>query len=249
MDKKPSIDLEVIAPISLGILSLVGIGVVLWFGISNNTRVPVEPRPTSTPFRYVLVATEPALTTLTPENTPTSITPISPIILPTDDAQGASTLPPLLTVTPGNALPTRSRTPAPSLTPTIPSILSKVDDTYFELLYEGNWVEQSDVTGAFQETLHISLSVGNTVEFTFVGRQVIVSYQAGPSLGRVAITLDGLTFEVDQANSTTRIVDWVSNILVRGTHTLVIEHLSGGSVNLDSITIPDVATPSPTPSS
>ena len=72
-----------------------------------------------------------------------------------------------------------------------------------------------------------------------------MSYQSGSSLGRISITLDGLIFEVDQSSGVTEIVDWSSAILVKGTHTLVIEHLSGGSVNLDSIIIPDVSTPTP----
>jgi hypothetical protein len=122
-----------------------------------------------------------------------------------------------------------------------------VDDTYFELLYDGDWVAQSDVSDTYQNTLHISFTVGSSVSFTFVGEQVIVSYQSGPSLGGVTITLDGLEFDVDQSSPNTQLVNWTSAILVRGQHTLVLTHENGGSVNLDSITIPNIATPTPTP--
>jgi hypothetical protein len=124
--------------------------------------------------------------------------------------------------------------------------LSKFDDTYFQILYSGDWVSQTNVTDAYQNTLHISFTVGNSASFTFVGEQVILSFQSGPSLGRISITLDGFPFEVDQSSGSTQLVDWQSAILVRGTHTIVITHLSGGSVNIDSITIPDVSTPTPT---
>ena len=121
-----------------------------------------------------------------------------------------------------------------------------MDDTYFELLYSGDWDSQSNVADTYQNTLHISFTVGNSVSFTFVGEQVIVSFQSGPSLGTIEINLDGLLFDVDQSSSNTELVNWASSILIRGTHTLVISHLSGGSVNLDSITIPDISTPTPT---
>jgi hypothetical protein len=139
------------------------------------------------------------------------------------------------------------QTPTPTITQTLASVLSKVDDTYFELLYDGDWVNQSNVNDAYQNTLHISFEVGNSVSYTFTGQQVILSFQAGPSLGTISITLDGLAFEVDQSSSDTELVDWRSAILVRGTHEIEITHLSGGSVNIDSITIPDVSTPTPIP--
>jgi len=137
------------------------------------------------------------------------------------------------------------RTATPTASATLSSVLSKVDDTYFELLYDGDWNAQSNVTDAYQNTLHISFTVGNSVSYTFTGQQVIISFQSGPSLGRISITLDGLQFEIDQSSGNTELVDWQSAILIRGTHTVVIEHISGGSINLDSITIPDVSTPTP----
>jgi hypothetical protein len=113
-------------------------------------------------------------------------------------------------------------------------------------LYDGNWTSQINVTSAYQNTLHISFELENYALFTFVGQQVVISYQTGPSLGEILIDLDGIEFVVSQSNGQTELRNWVSPVLVKGTHEIVIEHLSGGSINLDSISIPDLSTPIPT---
>jgi hypothetical protein len=239
MENKPSFDRDLIWPILLGGLSLIGIGAVFGFGQMSDVRQPASAADTETPFRFIYLGTEPGLSTLTPESTATpepTTTELTPPLITLEPATATEDGPP------PTGLPTRTFT----ATPTIASVLRKVDDTYFEILYDGDWVAQTDVSGAYENTLHISFRVGNSVSFTFTGQQVIVSFQSGPSLGSVIITLDGLQFEVGQSSSTTQLFNWQSAVLVRGTHTIVIEHFSGGSVNLDSITIPDVSTPTPT---
>jgi len=242
MDNKPSFDRDLILPILLGGLSVIGIGVVFMWGRLSNARQAVPAADTETPMRFVYLGTEPGLSTLTPEATNTPVPTVTELVLPPVAFESPSVTNTSIVLPTG--LPPRTATPTPSAT--ISSILSKVDDTYFELLYDGDWVDQSNVTDAYQNTLHISFTVGNSVSYTFTGQQVIISFQSGPSLGRISITLDGLAFEIDQSSGSTELVDWHSAILVRGTHTIVIRHLSGGSVNLDSITIPDVSTPTPT---
>lgn len=239
-DKKPSIDPGLLAPGLLGLLSVVGIAVIFFLVNAEASRPAAEPVSTATQFRFIYLGTEPGLSTLTPQATPTRF------ILETPEEP--ATQAPFLTLPPTqNGRPTQAAVRTPTATPTIPALFLKVDDTYFELLYNGDWVAQSNVTGTEQNTLHISFRVGNSMSFTFVGQQVIVSYQAGPSLGSVRITLDGLEFDVSQAAGQTQLMEWRSPILVRGTHELVIEHLSGGSVNLDAISIPDLSTATPTP--
>jgi hypothetical protein len=238
MENKPSFDRDLIWPILLGGLSLFGIGVVFVFGQMSDARQPASVADTETPFRFVYLGTEPGLSTLTPESTATpepTTTELTPPLITLAPATEAENIPP------STGLPTRTFTASP----TIASVLRKVDDTYFEIIYDGDWVAQTDVSDAYENTLHISFAVGNSASYTFTGQQVIVSFQSGPSLGSVIITLDGLQFEVGQSSGTTQLVSWQSAVLVRGTHTIVIEHFSGGSVNLDSITIPDVATPTP----
>ena len=243
MDNKPAFNRELILPILLGVLSVVGIGLVFVFGRLSDERLAIPAPDTETPFRFAYLGTEPGLSTLTPEATDTPLPTETEIILePVTLAPSANTA--VILPTGQTLLPSRTYTYTPS--PTLASVLSKVDDTYFELLYSGDWDSQSNVADTYQNTLHISFTVGNSVSFTFVGEQVIVSFQSGPSLGTIEINLDGLLFDVDQSSSNTELVNWASSILIRGTHTLVISHLSGGSVNLDSITIPDISTPTPT---
>lgn len=244
MDKKPSFDRELIWPTLLGGLSVIGIGIVFVFVRMSNARDTLPPADTTTPFRFTYLGTEPGLSTLTPENTDTPFPTMTELAF----EPVITTVSPTATVLFPTGLITQPVLPSltPTASPTIASVLSKIDDTYFQLLYNGDWVSQTNVTGTYQNTLHISFEVGNSVSYTFTGQQVIISFESGPSLGRISITLDGLTFEVDQASNTTELVDWRSAILVRGTHTVEIRHLSGGSVNLDSITIPDVSTPTPT---
>jgi hypothetical protein len=140
---------------------------------------------------------------------------------------------------------------ARTATPTRTSTLSPVDVVYDDMdlrfIYEGDWVSQTNVSGAYQNSLHISSTAGNSTLITFVGQQVRVSYQAGPSLGQILINLDGLEVEVDQSNSATQIEEWQSALLVQGTHTLLITHFGGGSVNLDSVIVVLVPTKTPTP--
>jgi len=242
MDNKPSFNRELILPILLGVFSVMGIGFVFVFGRLSDERQAMPAPDTETPFRFVYLGTEPGLSTLTPEATDTPLPTLTELALE-PVTLGPSTVTAAL-LTEQTPLPTRTYTNTPS--PTLASVLSKIDDTYFELLYDGDWSSQSNVSDTYQNTLHISFTVGNSVSFTFVGEQVIVSFQSGPSLGSVSITLDGLQFEVNQSSNNTELVSWSSAVLVRGTHTLVISHLSGGSVNLDSITIPDISTPTPT---
>jgi len=244
MDKKTSFDRDLIWPTLLGGLSVIGIGVVFVFVRMSDTRDALPPADTATPFRFTYLGTEPGLSTLTPENTDTPVPTMTEMafepVITTASSTAAAPLPT------GQFTQTVQPSRTPTASPTIASILSKIDDTYFELLYDGDWVGQTNVTDTYQNTLHISFTVGNSVSYTFTGQQIIVSFQSGPSLGRISITLDGLVFEIDQSSGNTELVYWQSAILVRGTHTLTIEHLSGGSVNLDSLTIPDVSTPTPT---
>ncbi|HEY5728420.1 MAG TPA: hypothetical protein VIS72_00100 [Anaerolineales bacterium] len=236
MEKKSLIDIGVLAPIVLGVLSVAGI-LYIFFGRADVSRATGEPVSTETPFRFIYLGTEPGLSTLTPEPTAT------PMLVETIIATTTSTPTSALT-NPAN--PTQPLARTPTITPTIQAVLKKVDDTYFELLYDGNWDPQSNVTGADQNTLHISSTIGNSVSFTFVGQQIFVAYQGGPSLGSIQITLDGLVLPpVSQSNNQTQLVEWRSPILIMGTHKIVIEHLSGGSINIDSITIPDLSTPVP----
>jgi hypothetical protein len=120
------------------------------------------------------------------------------------------------------------------------------DDTDSHLVYSGTWTNQNNVQGAYQSTLHVSSTLGNLVTFRFIGQEVRLFYQSGPSLGKLRVIVDDREFELDQFDTSTFTSEWVSATLTNGTHTVTIRHAEGGSVNLDEIIVPEV-TPTLTP--
>lgn len=248
MDKKTSLDLSVLTPILIGVFSVIGICAILLIGRYRETRVPPQMTETKTPFKYLYLGTEPGISTLTPENTETPITVDVPNPIETNmdtlDQNGLPTFAGVQTVAPTFS---GARTATPTRTSTLSPTDVVYDDTDLRFIYDGDWFSQSNVSGAYQNSLHISFTVGNSTLLTFVGQQVRVSYQAGPSLGRLLINLDGLEIDVDQSDSTTQFKEWQSALLVQGTHTLLLTHSAGGSVNLDSVAVILIPTKTPTP--
>jgi len=236
METKKTTGLDLLFPIILGTFSIAGILIVLLLGTGNknNQNIPA----TNTSYSFVYLGTEPGISTLTPVNTSTAI------ILSTSTLTQTS----VVTLRPNTSTPSSTSsgptsTVAPTSTATIPFVQSKLDDNSPVLIYSGGWSAETNVGGAHQGTLHVSSTVGNTVNLTFMGQQLTIGYQPASSLGRIMITIDGLSFEVDQSDA--NYSAWSSQLLIVGNHTVIVEHLSGGSVNLDYVTIPDVATVTP----
>lgn len=266
MSNQPAINRELLTPILIGGLSVIGIVAVLMIGRVRNAPAEVALTPSSTPFQYIYLGTEPAITTLVVEGSELSPSeePITeesateaPIILPTAirptttrpttaATTTRSTASTSVILTQPNA--TRTATSTPSRMPTAISSTAAVantyDDTDSRLNYSGSWINQPIVGGAYEETLHISYTVGNSVTFTFTGQEIYLYYLPGPSLGIVTITFDsetlGTTLNQAQGDG-----EWTNDeLLTAGAHTVVITHTSGGSVNIDRIVIP---APTPTP--
>jgi len=241
MDNQPSINRDLLIPIVIAGFSVLGIIVVLLVGRALNSPPEIPATPSATPFQYVYLGTEPAITTPLIEE---SIIPF-----PTDEPiepPSISTAPFLVTNTPSNII-LRTNTPRPTSTiDSTAAAANTYDDTDARLTYIGNWVSQTDVVDAYQETLHISTGIGNSVTFTFTGPEIHLFYQAGPSLGSITITIDSLGGSpLSQAQDETEIKEWVPTTqLSTGTHVIVIAHFGGGSVNIDSLVVPG-ATPTP----
>jgi hypothetical protein len=270
MNNQPPFNRDLIIPIILGGISVLGLIVALLIGRSLSSPPPVPMTPSSTPFEFILLGTEPAITTPLVEGSEIATLPEDPFgeapAFPSAESPSAPTpniLPQLnRTNTPGGSgLPTsavlRTNTPGGSGLPTSTSGVPRTatlstastsdtyDDTDPRFAYTGNWITQTDVSGAHQGTLHISPTVGDTVTFTFTGDEIHVFYQAGPSLGMVAITIDAAgPPPLSQAQSETQIKEWVYELDSGGTHWISIQHSSGGSINIDSIRVPG---PTPTP--
>lgn len=263
MDNQPAIDRSLLIPISIGTFSIVGIIVVLLIGRWLNSPPEVPPTPSATRFQYVYLGTEPAITTPLVEGSefPLTEAPIEEepeIITPgfaTSTSPTVSTpailTPPNSVGTPTGNLP-RTSTPTPigqvTSTATVgsPVAANTYDDADSRLSYSGNWLAQTNVSGAYQGTLHISDSIGNFVSFTFTGDRIELYYQAGASLGTVNITFDSDTLGTQLNQSQGGV--WVYSLDTAGPHTVVITHSSGGSVNIDRLVIPGpTATPTRTP--
>lgn len=75
--------------------------------------------------------------------------------------------------------------------------------------------------------------------FRFIGQEVRLFYQSAPSFGTIRISIDSAQFDLDQSGDSTYTGEWVSATLIDGTHTVVITHLEGGSVNLDFVIVPE----------
>lgn len=266
MDNQPSFNRDLSIPIVIGGISVIGIIGALLIGrsLSSPPEVPMTPSPTT--FEFIFLGTEPAIASPLVEGLETTTLPEDPIdenpvstfpILPSSPTQN-SFLPPnrtntvtaivLRTNTPGGGggLPTSTIGAAPTPTLSTPASADTYDDTNPRFAYTGNWISQTNVTGAYQGTLHISSTIGNTVTFTFTGSEIHLFYQAGPSLGSMAITIDGAgPPPFSQAQDVTQIKEWSYELDSGGTHSIVIQHFSGGSINIDSLRVP-IPTPIPT---
>lgn len=246
MDKQPGFDRSILIPILISGCSVIGIIVVLLIGRSLNSPAEVPVTPSATRFQYVYLGTEPAITTPLIEETdfgpaeepieePPFEEPTEPPVLTTPTRPGPST--PIILP---SATQRTNTPPSPTVTSGAGPVLSPgifYDDVHPGLVYNG-WAANN--SGG---TLHVSTVPGSTLSFRFVGMQLRLVYQGGSTLGRLRITIDNTLSEtLDQSSGS----EWISDTLSNTTHTVLITHLDGGSVNLDEIVIPALATATPT---
>jgi hypothetical protein len=247
-----------IIPIIIGGISVIGMIAALLIGraLSSPAEVPMTPSPT--PFEFILLGTEPAISTplvegseiaTLPEDsfdeTPVFTSPSALSTPTTNTSPQANRTNTVTAIALRTSTPTSSSGGLPTVTQTAAAVSDTYDDTNPRFAYTGNWISQTNVSGAYQGTLHISNTIGDTVTFTFTGNEIHLFYQAGPSLGMMAITIDGAgPPPFSQAQNETQIKEWVYELDTSGTHSIVIQHFGGGSVNIDSLRVPG---PTPTP--
>jgi hypothetical protein len=243
MDNKPTFDRSILIPILIGIASVLGICLVLIATRLGAARGAVQAGETQTPVKFQYLATEPGIALPTEAATATSVLDTdTPAPTPIDFLPSAT---PALVST-QISLPRATNTLATfTSTPLVLGI--KYDDADFKFNYTGDWVAQSGVTDVYQNTLHVSSTIGNSVQLSFVGQKIRIIYQAAPSLGTIAIRLDGVDFTLDQSALETLNSVWESPVLVLSSHSVTITHISGGSINLDEVAVIDISTPTPTP--
>src|SRR5687767_1756530 len=263
MDNQPSFDRGLVIPALIGIFSVIGIISVLLLNRYVTSRAIAPMTATATPFKYIFLGTEPAISTevlltevlpgesaITPtRNEPSVPTTEGPVILITPTNSNATAT--AATLNSGNTVvPTLTGaaniTPSPTSASGPPLNPGTYDDVDFRLVYSGSWSNQTNVSGAYQGTLHISTTLttpANSVTFRFIGQEVRILYQSGASLGVARIMLDTTQTLLNQSASSNELV---LTAATSGTHTVTITHLSGGAVNLDSVIIPIAGTPTAT---
>lgn len=101
-----------------------------------------------------------------------------------------------------------------------------------QILSSGSWTNQGNST-AYQGTLLVSNTVGNSLALSFIGSEIQVGYLSSSSAGSLTITIDGSSETVSQSAGN----KWISPSLEVGTHYVILMHESGSTVNLDYIVI------------
>lgn len=257
MDNQPSFDRSLLLPIGVAIFSLLGICVILVAGRLGSSRATVEEVPTATAFQYAFIGTEPAISTSAVETVSEDLTEApteAPALPETPDFPLPDTATPQsvpFTNTPASiiTLPPLANTNTPTRTPTsafaAPFGPGTFDDNDNRFVYGGNWSAIPGTT--YQTTLHTSDTLGNSIRFLFIGNELRVFFQAGPSLGTIRLTLDSTSYVMNEASTTTQNYEWVLSASTTGTHTVNITHDTGGSVNFNYIIVPVVpSTPTAT---
>src|SRR5688572_22427468 len=198
MDNQPSFDRGLLIPALISVFSVIGIISVLLFNRYNTARAAVTGTATETPFKYIFLGTEPAISTepspeefataTLSEEPPSVITQAPPIILTPNTPQ---------VTTPNTPVPSLIAPSSPTVTPAsaspAPLNAGTYDDAYPGLTYSEGWDSQTNVSGAHNNTLHISTTLtnpGSSVTFRFIGQEVRILYQSGASLGTVRVMLD-----------------------------------------------------------
>jgi hypothetical protein len=237
MDKQQAFDRGILIPLFVGGFSVIGIVVVLLIGRSLNSPPEVPVTPSATRFQYLYLGTEPVITTPIIEESEIPLTE-GPVEEPTPTRPDVAT--PIILATATTGLQ-QTNTPPPTVTSASGPPLNPgtYDDVDSRLVYTG-WNATN-----FGGTLHVSTVTGSTISFRFIGRQLRLIYQGGSTLGQIRITIDNVSETLDQSSGT----EWVSDPFTNSTHTVLITHTVGSSVNLDQVIIPapaNTATPTPT---
>ena len=233
MQPRPLFNRELLIPIVVGLVSILGIG---WIFLTNDPREALTPppvEPTAIPFDIDTLQT--AVWTPPPSaNPPLEETPPS-----TETSSTASPGSPAETLASTSTLMTGSR-PTPSATPTPDQLLpaGKHDDTDPKITYDRHWSFEmnSGTAYAYKGTLHVSSSNGNEASFHFTGQRFYLGYQRGRTFGIVTVLIDGEPYSFHQQAFGNI---WRSPELSPGTHSVRLIHESGESINLDYIEVLD----------
>jgi hypothetical protein len=237
MQPRPSFDPELLVPIAVGVVLILGLGWIFLTNDRSESPIPPTVEPTAMPTDLNPRATE------TRSSSP-SATPTLEEIPPTPTATSPAAYPgPPAETLPSASTPIAESQPAPAATPTPDQVQplvagKKYDDTDPNIVYDRFWAFKMNpgTANAYKGTLHISSSMGNEASFHFTGQQFYFGYQRGRNFGIVRVLIDGEPYSFhEQAFDNV----WRSPQLSPGTHSVRIIHESGESINLDYIEVLD----------
>ena len=234
MQPRPSFDRALLILITIGVVSILGIG---WIFLTSDLGKSLTP-PTAIPSSFrsleaeTLTATQSPSTTPTQDETPPTATGTSPDAYPEPPVETLPSTSTLIT----ESLPIPSATPTPAQFQ--PLSVRKHDDTDPNIVYDRYWtvLKNPGTANAYKGTLHASAGIGNEASFRFTGERFLLGYQRGKNFGTVTVIIDDQSYGFhEQAFD----LVWLSPRLSRGDHFVRIIHESGESINLDYIEILD----------
>lgn len=236
MDGNVRIDRDILIAVSIGAISVIGICLVLLIGLRPQPTPAAASEPTVTPFKYLLVATE----THTAEPEFATEAPVVPL---DDQGDNPTTIITQSLATPGIGTPSETSVATDGTASAGTQVVDegqmltvgKYDDTDMRITYYGDWTTEFFVDGAFEESLYVSTLAGNTVTFSFMGRQLVLGYLGSSDfeLGMVTVAIDGSPHQMDQSSGD----NWTSPQLIFDEHFVVLTHQTGDVIYLDYIEI------------
>ena len=236
MQPRPSFDRELLIPIAVGVVSILGLAWIILTIDLSESLMPPRPEPTAIPFdagpREIEILTPPTPAIPTLEDMLPTVTETNSVAYPGPPAETFPSTSILITESPlapsGTAAPDQ-RQPLPS---------GKHDDTDPNISYDRHWdlLKNPGTANAYKGTIHISTSMGSEASFRFTGQRFNLGYQRGRNFGIVTVMIDDQPYSFhEQAFD----LLWRSPQLSAGTHFVRIIHESGESINLDYIEILD----------
>jgi hypothetical protein len=235
MQPRPPFNRELLIPIALGVVSILGVGWIFLTNFRSESPIPATVEPTAIPFGFSSL--EAGILTPSPSTSPT-LEGTLPIAIGTNpDAYPnppTETLPPVSTMT-TESPPTVSATHTPDQAQLLQAG-KKYDDMDPKITYDRYWIilKNPGTKNAYKGALHFSTSIGNEASFHFTGQGFYLGYQRGKNFGIVTVIIDDQPYSFhEQAFD----LFWRSPQLAPGTHFVRIIHESGESINLDYIEV------------
>ena len=232
MQPRPAFDRELLIPIAIGVVSILGIGWILLTSVLGKSRIPPTAIPTSfSPMKAGTLTSSPSPTP-TRDETPPTTTVTRPDSYPGPLPETLPSTSTLVTESP----PTPSATPTPDRIQSLP--VGRYDDMDPNIAYDSDWtvLKNPGTANAYKGTLHTSADSGNEASFRFTGEGFLLGYQRGRNFGIVTVLIDGQSYSFhEQAPE----LVWRSPSLSPGDHFVRIIHESGESINLDYVEILD----------